>query len=486
MRARLVTRASLAEGMEVAVMGGRRGTGRELPGRLWPLAVLVAVAQLSASCRSAGPRVRRPDAAPPQIRVQTEEPRPRAIRTLSTPGSTKLIANFDGPIEVPTGQSVLLHLSVPAERVSIADPEVAEVVVVSPQQVLINGKGKKVTRTVASVLTNQTTSEETVNEAQTSIVVWDRSGRFDVRTLYVNRARSEQILLEVTVADLNRTALEEYGVDFQVLQGRVLVGGNVSKLFTPLNNQVLGNMIPGQASSSTTPDLVTVPNRQTYFVQDLRNNFVTFIELLQRENLAKILARPSVIARSGEEAHLRVGGEIPLVYTTQNVSQITFKEFGTLLTVTPALTDDGQIDLRVATEVSEPNFGQTVTIGGSSFPTFVSRRAETRVRLHEQESLVIGGLYRDDQTEIEDKVPYLGDIPYLGFFFRHTLFQRNRNELLILVRPRVARSAEDVTPSRLPTDRPPMTRSEVRTQAEPHKVTRPRLLPDGSPVEDDR
>jgi pilus assembly protein CpaC len=232
------------------------------------------------------------------------------------------------------------------------------------------------------------------------------------------------------------------------------------------------------AAASTTPDLVTTPDRLTYFVQDLNNNFLAFVEALQRENLAKILARPSIMARSGEVAHFRVGGEVPIVYATQQIAQVTFKEFGTLLSVTPTLNDDGQIDLRISTEVSEPNFASTVSVSGNQLPTFVSRRAETRVRLRQEETLVIGGLYREDEAELEDKVPYLGDIPYLGVLFRRTRFQRMRNELLILVKPHVSRSASDVTPGRLPTDRGPLTRGEVRTQPNPHEVTRPRLFGD--------
>jgi pilus assembly protein CpaC len=469
--------------MEVASMVGWGGAAHGSPRRL-RVAVVLSMALWLASCRPSGPRIRQAEPVVPTVPEKaTGAPQPGAAAVAPPPapssprGSTRLITNVEGPLEVPTGQSLLLRLSTPAERVSIADPDVAEVVVVSPQQVLVNGKGRKVTRTTSSLLTGQTSSEEVLHEAQTSVIVWDREGRYDVRTLYVNRARPEQILLEVTVADLNRTMLEEYGVDFQVLQGDVLVAGNVSKLFSPLNGQVLGNIVPGMANSSTTPDLAVPPDRLTYFVQDLNNNFLGFVELLQRENMAKILARPSLMARSGEEAHFRVGGEVPIVYATQNISQVTFKEFGALLAVTPALTDDGQIDLRIATEVSEPNFARTVSIGGNVLPTFISRRAETRVRLREGESLVIGGLYREDESEAEDKVPYLGDIPYLGAFFRRTRFERTRNELLILVKPRVVRTAAEVTPTRLPTDRPPLSREEVRTKSDPHEVSRPRLLP---------
>lgn len=399
----------------------------------------------------------------------------RAKTSLLPASSVRLISNFDGPLAVPAGQSIMLRLNSDAGRVSIADPEVAEVVLISPREVVINGKGRKVTKTSTNAFTGATSSEDVVTEAQTSVIVWDRNGRADVRTLYVNRARQEQILLEVTVADVNRTATEAYGFDFQVLQSDVLVTGSPAKLanFTQLRPGTLNPLL-----SPVAEQLNVNAERVTYMVQDFNNDVLAFIEMMQRENLAKILARPMILAKSGEEAHFRVGGEVPVVYATQNVAQINFKEFGVLLSATPTLTDDGQIDLRISTEVSEPSAAfRTAVVEGFQIPSFISRRAETRVQLRENEPLLIGGLYREDVQETEDKVPYIGDVPYLGAFFRRTRVDSSRNELLILVKPRVARSPQELIPTALPTDRPPLTRSEVRTnQQNPHEVTRPRLL----------
>jgi pilus assembly protein CpaC len=367
---------------------------------------------------------------------------------------------------------MMLRLNADAGRVSIADPDVAEVVLISPREVVINGKGRKVTKTQTNFITGSSASEDAITEAQTSVIVWDRAGHSEVRTLYVNRARPEQILLEVTIADVNRTAVEQYGFDFQVLQNNILVSGTPAKLF----NFAKLNPVLNAGATGVTEELNVNSDRVTYFIHDLDNNFLAFLELLQQENLAKILARPMLLARSGEEAHLRVGGEVPVVYATQNVAQINYKEFGVLLSVTPALTDDGQIDLRIATEVSEPsNAFRTAVVQGFEVPSFVSRRIDTRVRLRENEPLMIGGLYREDETESESKVPYLGDVPYLGYFFRRTQFQKSHQELIILVKPRVARSSEELIPTRLPTDRPPLSRPEVRTQQNPYGVTRPRL-----------
>jgi pilus assembly protein CpaC len=474
-------------------MGRSARTGQDHR-RVLRAACIYAVVLIAVGCGAGGPHARAagPAGDPAQADPAPEEKTPspaegakrgrlievpaaasgEAARPAGRYGDTKLIVNYEGPLQVPAGQSIMLHLSAPAERVSIADPEVAEVVLISPTEVVINGKGRKATHTTTNIY-GASASEETVGEAQTTVIVWDHAGHSDMRTLYVNKSRAEQIVMEVTVADVNRSALENYGFDFQFFQGKVLVAGTQGKLFS------FDKIEPvfGAGATSISQELHANAERLSYLVQDLNNDFMAFIEVLQRENLAKLLARPVLVARSGEAAHFRVGGEVPIVYATQNIAQVTFKEFGTLLDMTPTLTDDGQIDLRIATEVSEPSTAfQAAVIQGFVVPSFVSRRAETRVRLRQEESLLIGGLYRENTTEQEDKTPYLGDVPYLGALFRRTHFERQRNELLILVRPRLARAGEVIAPH-LPTGRPPLTRPEVRTlQKNPYPVTRPRLM----------
>jgi len=108
-------------------------------------------------------------------------------------------------------------------------------------------------------------------------------------------------------------------------------------------------------------------------------------------------------------------------------------------------------------------------------PAFVSRQADTRVLLEEGQTLLLGGLYREQTSESEDKVPYLGDVPLLGRAFRRTVFNSSRTELLMAVKPAVARGAGELAVKRLPTDRPPLSHEEVRTKPNPHEVTRPRF-----------
>ncbi len=448
---------------------GRRGAGL--------LAAVVAVGGCNAPHRAGhDPAVRADKSAPATAQAMKAAPPAPAAKTAvaAFPGrsGTRIITNFPGPLDVPTGQSIILKLNAAAERVAIADPEVAEVVLIGPQEVLINGKGKKVSVSHSNIFSGDKSTEDVVQEAKTSVIIWDKAGHSDVRTLYINRARTEQIVLEAVVAELNRSAIEAMGFDFSFVQGNIWFLGSNAKLAKLKDGKFQTTLNP---SPRTIAPEFLLPDNLTYLLASPTDDFLAFAELMQQDNLAKILARPTIIARSGEEAHFRVGGEVPVIYATANVASVNFKEFGVLLTVTPTLTDDGTIDLRVSTEVSQPTNDFATTFAGFSIPAFVSRKADTRVRLRELESLMIGGLYRDDETEVEVKTPYLGDLPYVGALFRRTRFERTKKELVIVVKPRIARKPSDVTPATLPTDRGPLTRDEVRTQVDPHEVTRPRF-----------
>jgi len=414
-------------------------------------------------------------APPPPTVVAQAVPEPTAPARVEAPRvavqprpTGGIIDNFAHQIDVPAGQSVIVNLSRSIDRVAIADPEVADVVLVSPREILINGRGRRHT---------SPSGELVVQEAQTSLVVWDKEGRPEVKGLYVNRSRTEQIELRVTVAELNRNAFENQGFDFRIFQGGMYFASTPSKIATASRVQTTfidpvpsGPLAFGQ-------DLDLNRDRVTFTLLDLNNNFQAFIELLQREALAKVLARPTLLARSGEEAHFRAGGEIPIPLVTNNQLAVQFKEFGAIVDFTPSFTDDGRVDLKVSAELSEPDLTLSrVETGGFVVPGFKSRQANTRVRLRDGQSLLIAGLMREDELEDERKVPYLGDVPYLGAFFRTTNFERRKTELLILVQPRVISAERDDTQLALPTTRGPLTRSEVRTKMTPYEVTRPRLV----------
>jgi pilus assembly protein CpaC len=371
------------------------------------------------------------------------------------PAAPARLSSLEPTLILQIGKSRLVELDRPVTRVSVGDPEIAELVLVSPTEVLINGR----------------------KSGDTSLILWDQRGVPEVHTLTIGESSDRQVLLEVTVAELNRTAMEEHGVDYRVLRT------DLGLIFQP------GKIAPVTGLFPTTPPnplfQQQLGDSVTLGVVDPKRDIAVFLEAIQREGLGKILAQPHLIARSGQEAKFLSGGEIPIIIAEALQTSITFKEFGVRVKFKPTVRDNDTIDLEVAPEVSEPDFANGVTLFGFRVPAFITRRADTRVVLRNGETLVLAGLFRETRSENEQKVPYLGDIPGLGYLFRRTTYNRQKNELMIIVHPRLAEPLAPGADVAL-YDRAPLLRGEVRSQATDAGVSRPRFTPTLPPQPQER
>jgi pilus assembly protein CpaC len=352
--------------------------------------------------------------------------------------------SHDGIMRVLAGKSLILDLERTAKRVSVANPEVAEVLIISPEQVMVNG----------------------LKNGETSIIIWDNNGNYRMNTLVVGDQLSDQVMLDVTVAEINRSAAERHGVDVRA------TGGQFGTITQFGNTAPVGGSYPPRTGEPLFP--FGLDSGVSWAVVDFKNDIAAFFEQIQKEDLGRILAEPKLLARSGKEANFLSGGEIPIVVTQQQNTTIEFKEFGTKIKFVPEVREDGTIDLKVQSEVSEPDFPNGVDLFGFRVPAFITRRVDTDVTLRSMESLVIAGLVKETKQEIESKLPFVGDIPYLGYLFRSTEFKKDLLELIIVVKPKIVGSIPEGASVPLPTDRGPLTREEVRTKAAKEKVTRPR------------
>ena len=161
------------------------------------------------------------------------------------------------------------------------------------------------------------------------------------------------------------------------------------------------------------------------------------INALEGSGFAYTLARPSLVALSGQSATFLAGGEVPVPVPSSgsdNVS-IEYKEFGIRLTLTPTVVSRDRIVLKVATEVSELDYTNAVNIAGTLVPGLKVRRTDTSISLADGESFVISGLISTRNSSQVDKFPGLGDIPILGAFFRSSNISREERELLMIVTP---------------------------------------------------
>ncbi|ABB23671.1 type II and III secretion system protein family protein [Pelodictyon luteolum] len=240
----------------------------------------------------------------------------------------------------------------------------------------------------------------------------------------------QQVRLEVRIAEVSRSHIESLGIGWT--QGRGSTQGSLMTGF--VSNATLDLLLKtGGMPGSTEGNRLTV-------------------DAEQKKGLVKILAEPTIVAMSGEEGYFLVGGKVytPTLGTNGSVDYVE-RTYGVGLRCTPTVLDSGRISLKVAPEVSEP-LKEAVTAGTStSLPAFKLSYASTTVQMQEGENLVIGGLLRDNLTEVKRSVPLLSSIPVLGSLFRHTEMNKETTELMVIVRPTLVKAGNPAP--ELPTDR---------------------------------
>jgi len=378
-------------------------------------------------------------------------------------------------IWVRSGKSRVLQLKTAIKRVSLGDPSLAGIVVLGPRTIMVNAKevppppggAAEGTSRSSGTVTGRTLTPEP-HVAETTLILWDGSQTPDIHSLFVADFVDQQILLEVTVAELDRTAMEEHGIDFRAAANSFVnayfMGGGAGP--RPGGQNVL---VPPQGSPLL--PLGTTTDHPTYAFNVPQSDITALIQILQSEQLATILAQPKLMAMSGQNAVFQVGGEIPIRIATGFATDIVFKPFGTIVNFIARISDEGDILLTVNPEVSQPDFSSPV----EGIPTFRTRRASTATRLRNGETLVIGGLLQRSRNELASGVPYLQDIPVVGYIFRHTTYSDSVTELMIVVTPRLVAPMKPGTEVAFPSDRPPLSNEDIRTKADPAEVTRPRV-----------
>jgi len=375
------------------------------------------------------------------------------------------------PIWIRSGKSRILQLRGTVKRVSIGNPDLAGIVVLGPRTVMLNAKelpknggGDTAAPRSAGVVTGRTlTPEPQVGE--TTLIVWDGPGENpDIHTLFIADFIDRQVMLDVTVAELNRTAMEDHGLNFRNMANAFVsayfMGGGVG----PLSG---GQVPPGQ--NQPLLPIRTSDTAPVYAFNLPKTDITAFVQALQTEGLATILAQPKLMAMSGQNAVFQVGGEIPIRIATGFSADIVFKPFGTLINFIPRVSDEGDIMLTVTPEVSQT--GPDV----EGIPSFITRRASTSTRLRNGETLVIGGLLQTTRTESVSGIPYLQNLPIVGYIFRTTHYESRVTELMVIITPHLVHALPPGEEVALPTDRGPLTSEEMRTKRDPAGVTRPRV-----------
>ena len=233
----------------------------------------------------------------------------------------------------------------------------------------------------------------------------------------VDVRNSQQVLLKVRFAEMNRQAVKEFGIDSSWLPG-----------FDPLG--IAFGIVSGTGATASTFGTITAST----------DRLTTATNALEEYNLIRTLAEPTVTAISGELASVLVGGEfpIPVPGSDGNVT-IEYREFGVILEFTPIVLSNERISLHVSTEVSATSQQDAIIIDGFNVPSLTVRRASTSVDIQSGGSLVIAGLLQNDINETVSGFPGLKDLPVLGVLFRSTSFEKQETELVVMVTPYIVR-----------------------------------------------
>ena len=313
------------------------------------------------------------------------------------------------------------------------------------------------------VLTGQVTSEEIAEQAQ--LLAQTRSE--EVVNLLEVVELTDVVLLQVRIAEVNRSAGKELGISL-LSTGALNTPGVIS---AQQNQDIAGSIgaVPADVERGRDPDgknvvaggignpLSGIPS--SFGVSDILNIFLfrpdlnlgVAIKALEQQNLLQILAEPNVMAMNGREASFLAGGEFPFPVvqggSTFTAVTIEFREFGIRVNFTPEVLPGDRIRLKVAPEVSALDFSNALTISGFLVPALSTRKAETEVELLNGQSFAVAGLIDNRFLESISKIPVLGDIPFLGHLFRSRELSQNNTELLVMVTPTLV---EAMDPDQMP------------------------------------
>ena len=368
-------------------------------------------------------------------------------------------------VQLQTGSSRIIDFPTKLRRVSIADTTVADIQVINPFQVNLIGH----------------------KPGFTTLALWDQDGQYQERPVRIDPNGKQQVLLNTMVAELDRSAVENQGTNisaalshmglsFVSLPGAVATPFNPQTTITAANGATFSTGNTMGVGGALTGLLLS--QGLTYGVAAGNSNYQLqgYFQYLEQHNLAKILAQPHLLANSGEEAKFLSGGEIPIVVAQALNTSIVFKQFGTSVEFVPTVVGRNDVELLVKPEVSEPDFAHGVQLFGFTVPAFVTRRAETLVQLKDNQTLIIAGLILHEKKTTIQKVPYMGDIPYVGGLFRNTAYSNSETDLVMSVTPQIVQPLPDGASVYNPTSVPDMTTQQIETRrlAQP-EAARPRF-----------
>ncbi|CAG8871938.1 type II and III secretion system protein family protein [Pseudomonas fluorescens] len=334
----------------------------------------------------------------------------------AAPANCQQLDSWPTTYEVGQGLQNELRSPVPVTQLAVGDPKIADVQPSGSNAFILTGIAPGTTSLMVWTACSKTPRQSMVfvKGKATSALTSVPSVPSDDPLL------PSQVQTDIRFVEVSRTKLKEASASIFGVRGNWLFG-------SPRTLPTIGGIV--------TPSIPV--NNDNFNLTFATGSTLVALNALEGSGFAYTLARPSLVALSGQSASFLAGGEIPIPVPSSgsdNVS-IEYKEFGIRLTLTPTIVGKNRIALKVAPEVSELDFANAVSIAGTVVPALSVRRTDTSISLADGESFVISGLISSRNNSQVNKFPGLGDIPVLGAFFRDNTINREERELLMIVTP---------------------------------------------------
>lgn len=393
-------------------------------------------------------------------------------------------AQIPGQIErvvLTAGRSTVLRTDFEIVRIAVTNPAVADATVVQSREILVDGKSPGTVSLIAWSSTDRKHYDLVVEPAITTLQTQLRalfpgeeiavsatdeaiilsgsvsSNNVSLRAAEIAQAssakvkvinmlqlpsgqESQQVMLQVRFAEVNRRALTEVGASFIVARNDYSGRATTQQFSAPSENR--------------TENEIVFSDFLNLFFFNHQEGWGAIVKALQSRGFFQSLAEPNLIAYNGQEASFLAGGEVPIPVVqgagANSAVTVIYKEFGIKLNFTPTIAGD-IIRLKVAPEVSTLDFGNGITLEGFRIPALSTRRAQTNVELRDGQSFAIAGLLDNLTQEDAAAIPILSRIPIIGSLFKSKADRAERTELMVLITPRLVRALEPDEVPPLPT-----------------------------------
>ncbi|WP_168713154.1 type II and III secretion system protein family protein [Parvibaculum lavamentivorans] len=379
-------------------------------------------------------------------------------------------------LSISIGGQRILKLGQTVDRIAIANPSIVDVKVISSRELRILGQsegttdldiwfaggasksyyvvvGADITGLQSELARDPALADVKATETGKGVVLKGQVYSLEAQQRAREIARSylgkdagdmltvadrRMVAVEVRFAAVSTSTLKALGLNFQSLDNSfqfAAIGPNASSSF---------GYTPG---AGLDPD-TSLPLSQAFnlFLAWPGSNLLGVISALSSANLAQLLAEPTLLVRSGEDADFLAGGEIPIPVPQSGVGNgtvtIEYKKFGVQLGVAATVLDNDRIVLKVSPEVSELDYTNALVVQGFRIPALRTRSTRTTIELGDGQSFVLAGLMYSTSGNIEDRIPGIGELPVIGTFFKRTQNARERQELIIVATPRLVSPME--------------------------------------------